>query len=493
MTSPSTRPRRRQAVGAAKPAETPEQRAERLAPKQRVSVASTFKAVGYQPHQVQKEIHKAQAWARFQVVCAGRRTGKSTLGGHRLGPEALSAYYQSGLSRNGRRKEFWIVGPEYTDAEKEFRVLWNDLELMGVPFDKPGSYNDVNSGNMHISLWDGRFQVHAKSAKYPGQLVGEGLDGVILAEAAKLKPSVWHKYIRPMLADHRGWALLSSTPEGRNWFYDEYVRGQDPQERDAYSVRMPSWSNNILFPEGRLDPEILSLERGMTEEKFKQEIGAEFNENVGAVFKRWEEDSHTDRLEYNPRYPIFIAQDAGYTNPTVLLWLQVDVFNNVNVLAEYYERGRTPDEVIDEVLADPRLSTLTRAAVALYPDPADPGTAQMMGRKFGVSVEGNTGGSLDVRLNLIRRWLRKTPDQVPTDEDNPVLTVDRRCRNLIREMGDYRYPESKEESRVSSGEPELPMKKDDHTPEALGRFFKGFFGTTEMKRQSSRQKTAKFR
>jgi hypothetical protein len=45
---------------------------------------------------------------------------------------------------------------------------------------------------------------------------------------------------------------------------------------------------------------------------------------------------------------------------------------------------------------------------------------------------------------------------------------------MIYEMGQYRYPEKKNEQIESSTRRfELPMKKDDHTPEALGRFLAG--------------------
>ena len=57
------------------------------------------------------------------------------------------------LKDDRKRREFWIVGPNYTDSEKEFRVLYNQLTRLEVPFDKPGTYNDPIGGNMHISLW----------------------------------------------------------------------------------------------------------------------------------------------------------------------------------------------------------------------------------------------------------------------------------------------------------------------------------------------------
>jgi len=439
-----------------------------------LSLAGVFKQVGYQPHRVQRRIHQEMQRSRFRVVCAGRRTGKSTLGGHELTPRAWQAYLQRDqLSPTGHRMEYWIVGPEYSDAEKEFRVLWGDLEHLQMPLDRPGSYNDPISGNMHISLWGGRFQVHAKSAKYPQTLVGEGLSGAILAEAAKLKPSVWTKFIRPTLADYLGWALFSSTPEGKNYFYELYQRGRQEQA-NWWSIRMPSWTNDILFPQGRQDPEILVIEAEMATEKFNQEIGADFTEFVGRVFKDFDEELHVGRFPYDPNLPVFIATDYGFTNPNVALFIQVDIWDNVYVIAEYYHRRKTTPEFAKEVLDHPRLGPLARVARILYPDPEAPGDSAQLAEKWQLSVEGGTGGLIVDRLDLIRRWLKIGPEYLVEDHSDrkPKLFFDFSCVETIREMLDYRYPETKSDL---VNESENPQKKDDHAPEALGRFFAGHF------------------
>lgn len=452
--------------------------------------------VGYEPHEVQRWIHAAAAEHRFRAVCAGRRTGKSTLGGHELTAAAFKAYYQKDkLSPKGKRHEYWIVGPNYSDAEKEFRVLYNDLSGLGVPFDKPGTYYDVQGGNMAISLWGGRFLVAAKSADRPQSLVGEGLMGVIMAEAAKLKPTVWSKAIRPTLADYAtegSWALFTSTPEGKNWFYDLWRRGQNPDPDDAnwWSIRMPSWSNNILFPLGRHDPEILDMSRDMSEEKFKQEIGAEFTEFVGRVFKRFDEETNVGRFDYDPRWPLYVAADFGFTNPNVALFVQVDIWDNVWVVAEYYRRNRTAGEFAQDVWEDPRLGALARKATLLYPDPEDPGAAATIAEKWNLQIRSGTGGPLSDRLDLIRRWLTPQPLELPDEHPDklPKLHFDRSCVNTIREFLDYRYPETKSEVQETK---ENPMKVDDHAPEALGRFFAGHFGQQFKPRAAARISRAK--
>lgn len=452
-----------------------------------LSIAKIFEAVKYAPHRVQVQVHRSvlDYKARFRVVCAGRRTGKSTLGGHELTTEAVRAYYRKDIDPYDHRAEFWIVGPEYSDAEKEFRVLWSDLEKLGMSkhFDHPGTYYSPESGNMHLSMYGGKFQVHCKSAKYPNSLVGEALEGVILAEAAKLKPSVWHKYIRPMLADYRGWALFTSTPEGRNWFYDLYRMGQDPQHGDWWSVRMPSWSNNILFPLGRQDPEIASMSAGMSIEKFNQEIGADFTEFVGRVFKDFDEEIHVGDYKYNPDWPCYAAIDYGWTNPFVWLLIQIDPLDNVYVIGEHYQSNLTTEENVWEVqkkgLCPPGLRYI-------YPDPAGPSDTAVVERMLRVRGMAGTGGPIQDRLELIRRWLKVQPDDRPGNDSGylaPKLTVDRSCSNFIREFSEYRYPERKNEERDPN---ENPMKKDDHTPEALGRFFIAYYGTRARSGEFSR-------
>ena len=417
---------------------------------------------------------------RFCVVCAGRRTGKSTSGGHALTPYAFEAYArQEELSPTKKRMEYWIVGPEYTDAEKEFRVLYDDIKRLGMPMDKPGTYYDPNNGNMHMSLWGGRYQVHAKSAKYPETLVGEGLHGVIMAEAAKLKQSVWNKYIRPMMSDYRGWALFNSTPEGKNWFYHLWMNYQKELE-DWWSIRMPSWSNPNLYPLGREDPEILALERELTPEAFKQEIGAEFTEFVGRVFKEFDEESHVKPLFYDPSFETYAAVDYGWTNPFVWLLIQVDRWKNVYVLGEHYESHLRIDEAPDVLKAKGLVPPSLRI---FYPDPASPSDSAVLEEKLHITASGGTGIELKERLRLIRRHLDVDPElkyitpemerESPKRQRQPKLFVDPSCTNFIREFNDYRYPEKKVD--VTNNESELPLKKDDHTPEALGRFFSGYF------------------
>lgn len=465
-----------------------------------LSKEGVWDAIGYEPHEGQQVIHASTA--RHRVASCGRRFGKSVLGGNELVPEALYTYtFADRLREQGKRREFWIVGPEYSDSEKEFRQVWNRLEYLEVPFDRPGSYNNPESGDLHISLWKGAFEIHGKSAKYPGTLVGEGLSGVILAEAAKLKERVWTKFIRPTLADQRGWSLHTSTPEGKNWFYRMWQRGQNPMDRNWDSWRMPSWVNDHVFPVGAtaagiellhlaftdefssldifrelidrklVDEEIVDMAMDMTEERFNQEVGADFSEFVGRVFKDFDEEIHVGDFKYNPKLPLYLAVDYGWTNPFVCLFVQVDVWDNVYVIGEYRRINRDIEDIAKDLVAHPYASK----AKTLYPDPAEPGDTAVLEKKLKVRANGATGGELKWRLELIRQRLKIDHRRIGLKDKLPTkLVFDRSCKETIREMQDYRYPETKEEQ--DKEHPEKPLDKDDHGPEALGRFFRGYYG-----------------
>jgi hypothetical protein len=80
---------------------------------------------------------------------------------------------------------------------------------------------------------------------------------------------------------------------------------------------------------------------------------------------------------------------------------------------------------------------------------------------------------LKTRLSLIRRALKVRYRHLPIDHPDrvPKLQIDRSCQKLGWEMREgYRWPEHRSEQKSDS---ENPVDKDNHGPEALGRFFRG--------------------
>lgn len=423
-----------------------------------------FAETGYHPHQGQRVVHYNPS--RHRVLVNGRRWGKTLCGAKEA---ECMAFVRNFL---GQPQIGWIIGPEYSDCEKEFRVIYDSLRALGVDQVSTKFSNNVENGSMHIKTKWG-FDLQCRSARHPESLVGEGLDFVLLVEGGRHKRKMWGDYVRPALSDKRGWSFTSGVPEGaseNSLLYSLFQRGQDPTKRTWSSMTMPSWTNNIVFPGGRNDPEILEAEDDLTEDEFDRQYGAQFVDSVGRVMKEWDDEDHIRDLTYNPEWPLYAAVDFGYTNAWVWLWIQTDPFNNVYVIGEHRFFFRDTEDIAVREFKD---HPLTKRLSAVYVDPASPDDANILRRKLDVVTRANTGGELKTRLQLIRTALKTRPTHLPDGhpDKRAQLWVDRSCTELIREMGrDYRWPENKSEQKNDS---ELPLDKDNHGPEALGRFFKG--------------------
>jgi len=407
-----------------------------------------FRELGYEPHsEGQWEVHNSNA--RFKVFSCGRRWGKSTTAGHDL---TAAMFVPNSI--------YWIVGPTYVLAEKEFRVVYNDFKKLGLINRCESAYN-VEAGRMNIRTPWGSTLI-AKSAEKPRSLLGEGLHGVVLSEAGELTKDIWEQYVRPTLSDYNAWASFVSTPKGFNWFYELWRQGNDPEFRNWESWKFPSWTNPKVFPEGRNDPDILEAERTTSEMFFRQEYGAEFTTFQGKIYDEFDEQIHVKDIPYNPAYKSYWSFDFGFSNPFVCLDIMVTPSDEVLVWREYYKRylstyehGRAlrerdnPDGFhVDAMFGDPsgadEIATL----------------ALILGAVFGRDVPWKRG------VEEVKRNLKLQPN------GKPRLYVDRSCVNTIREFNTLR---AKDASSYEKNPLEGQHKYDDHCMDALRYFHNEYF------------------
>ena len=218
---------------------------------------------------------------------------------------------------------------------------------------------------MTVSLWDGAFIFSAKSTQYPDRLVGEGLSGVIMCEAARQKERIWLEMIRPTLSDFTGWALFSTTPQGKNWFHKLFMKALPDSNPEWFGYRGPAWRNNFVYktPTNDFDVktlvhmmdqnpsatafelireykltinyEIAQLANDLTIPAFQQEIAAEFTDFVGKVFKEFDDEVHVRRLTYDPSWETVAAVDYGFANPNVWLLIQIGPWGESTFLKNF--------------------------------------------------------------------------------------------------------------------------------------------------------------
>ena len=206
-------------------------------------------------HPAQFKIYKDDT--RFRTVSAGRRFGKTWL--------AVTECLQVAM-RGGRA---WWIAPTY----KMSNVGWRPIRQVCSPLDGVS----VNKSERQ-AVFPGGGLVAVRSADNPDSLRGEGLDFVVMDEAAYIMPEAWIEAIRPALSDRLGRALFISTPRGRNWFWDIHRKGG--AEPDWSSFTYPT-SANPFMPKG----EIEAARAELPEIIFRQEYLAEFVDSEGMVFQ----------------------------------------------------------------------------------------------------------------------------------------------------------------------------------------------------------------
>lgn len=207
--------------------------------------------------------------ARFKVIIRGRRGGKTE--------EELQGAIRDAVINPGLH---WIVGPSYRQMKS---IAWTRLKAILIP-DSSWRFNeqDLYAENSNISDKEGRFtRIELKGCDKEDSLVGVGLRSLRVDEAALIKPTVWQTVLRPMLADYQAPATFYSTPRGRNWLYDLYMRGQSIDQINWKSWRQPTEVNKFIKAE-----ELLEAKKDMSERLYKQEFGAEFLDDETGVFKR---------------------------------------------------------------------------------------------------------------------------------------------------------------------------------------------------------------
>jgi hypothetical protein len=232
-----------------------------------LSKPGLFSQLGYEPHPGQLLVHRSRAKRR--VLACGSRWGKSVC----AAMEAIAAALEP-----RKRGMIWVVAPTLDLADKVYREI-----VIAVAEQLRHRIVEMKQHDKRLVLRNaggGLSEVRAKTADNPVSLLGEGLDFLIVDEAARLKPAIWSSYLSQRLIDRDGSALLISTPKGKGWFYDMWRRGQDGRDPEYESWNAPSWQNP------HLRRELIEAERGRLPERvFAQELGGQFIEGAGSVFR----------------------------------------------------------------------------------------------------------------------------------------------------------------------------------------------------------------
>lgn len=203
---------------------------------------------GFTPHYHQRVMFYIWLTIRFLAICAGRRSGKTRGGAHAFAMRMVRDFHDRMRCR-GRFAhlgapdwdgwvgsdpmpllEYWIVAPTY-------KLLGPPKKALQRILGRASAGGLVLEQNQTEGFWllRGGIKLVFRTAQNPEWLVGEGIAGLWLEEAARVKSKAWHDALRSTVADLQGWVLFTTTPLGRNWWWRDVWCLGDPSEAELAS------------------------------------------------------------------------------------------------------------------------------------------------------------------------------------------------------------------------------------------------------------------
>ncbi len=389
---------------------------------------------GYQPTPQQKAVHDSTA--RFRINVQGRRSGKSYSAAYEILPWLLTPNTRG-----------WIVAPSYDLGQKIARIVKEEvISNLRLPI---LNKKEVNGDLYYLKIGGINSELSIKSADSPDSLIGEGVDYLIIDEAAAIKKTIWEQYLRPTLSDRNGWALMVSTPRGFNYFEKLYRFGQDPLYSDWDSWQHPS-TESPYFKD-----DIDELKRTLTRETYLQEYQSAFTSFSGKVYP-FDRSTQVRTVRYKPHLPTYVGIDFGFRQPGVVV-CQVDNSKSQDFPDIYQIDEIAMEENIKTEELARRVKSFPYRINGYYGDPAGGGVNAQSGisdieifKRMGMLVKYRRDSMTRNVVNgvsHVRRWFEDA-------NGDPHFFVDKKCKGSIQSYENYRYPEKKEDQRIK----EEPLK-----------------------------------
>ena len=238
----------------------------RLAPHLQAAVKPLLAAVGTQLTPEFEEALFDQP--REKIIFGGWRAGKSRLGA----TDILVDWFINQASALARKVKpeprlFWIVGPDFQQAQQEFLYLFEWFSLQN------GWITNVSNpieGSKSITLLDGS-RIETKTAQAEERLGSVAPHKILACEAGQFSEEA-RLWLRGRAMEKRAQIIYTGTLEDEQmhkqwaWYIELGSAWMLERNDDHAAYSLPSWANTAIYPEGRNDPEIVKMEADLKEQ-----------------------------------------------------------------------------------------------------------------------------------------------------------------------------------------------------------------------------------
>ena len=370
--------------------------------------------------------------ARFRVVVAGRRFGKTHLSIREL------CYHAKDPG-----KDVWYVAPTYKMARQ---IVWRKLKNKLQDLNWVAKTNETE---LTIILINGS-TIALKGADNYDSLRGVGLDFIVLDEFADIDPEAWYETLRPTLSDKGGKALFIGTPKGiGNWAYEIYQNTQDD------SANWQSFSYTTLDGGQVPQEEIDQARKDLDERTFRQEYMATFETFSGRIYYSFDRNSNVVKYQGNTPDVLYVGMDFNIDPMSAVVATRMG--DTLHIIDEVRIFSSNTQEVIDELK-----QRFGKSKLWVYPDPAGNQRKTSAGGMTDVTLLSNAGFVVKAPRHHtpVRDRINAVNSRLCSSSGIRHLIIDPKCKYTIEGLERQTYKEGSSQPDKDSGY--------DHMNDALG-------------------------
>lgn len=282
---------------------------------------------GYEPHLYQAVFHTLCSDALgtvlpFRCLVAGRRGGKTMSAAwevtfYCLHPEVF--HFDTHRRKSDRPLHVWVLVPDFRNSGRAaMRTLRTCFKQAGLVEGKDYKWN---KGDLYIEFANDSL-IEFKSAETAENLVGAGIDILWIDEAAVIPSITAYEYASPALDDKEGVVICTTTPRGKNWFYETFW-GERAQKDDAIGSVEYRSIDNPYYPRERW----IMRKQQFHPMKFMQEYMAAFDALSGKEFSaEWLTHFEDEELPLKTPELLSRREDGSWNIPN----LNLDIFIGID-------------------------------------------------------------------------------------------------------------------------------------------------------------------
>ena len=232
-----------------------------------------------------------------------------------------------------------------------------------------------------------------------------------------------------------------------HWIADRFGLALGKSPWDGYS----SWHMNPVDNPFVTDRHLRTLRR-LTGGARARYLEGKWVGSDGLVYDTWDRRVHVvKRGDWQPAKRVVLGCDEGYTDPFVVVRIELDANGHGTIVGEHYESKMQRAEKIDAVRG-----LLRGEDAPVIVDSAAPETIEALVRAGVDARPANKGpGSVEFGIGIVQQWLCNAV------QDEPGLRVSEDCTNVAREFETYEW------AKRGDGLKDKPRDADNHAMDAI--------------------------